>query len=105
MSTQQSTVDTILSHLSDLDVRSRKMFGEYGLYCNDKVVGFICDDTLFVKILPQNEDLASGLETGPCYPGSKPYYIVPPAKYDNEWLQEFIQVTADAVPKKTPKKK
>jgi len=104
MSTLQSTVDTILSHLPDLDVRSRKMFGEYGLYCDDKVVAFICDDTLFVKILPKNEDLADDLETGPCYPGSKPYYIVPPSKYNDEWLQEFIQITADAVPKKTSKK-
>jgi TfoX/Sxy family transcriptional regulator of competence genes len=103
MATNQSTVETILSFLPDIEVRARKMFGEYGLYCDDKVTAFICDDTLFVKILPENADLANDLETGACYPGSKPYYIVPAEKYESDWLQEFIQVTADAVPAKKKK--
>jgi len=100
MATQQSTIDELATHLTGLDVRFRKMFGEYALYCDGKVAAFVCDDTLFVKILPANEDLATGLQTGSAYPGSKPYYIVPPDKYDDSWLQELIQVTADAVPKK-----
>lgn len=28
-------------------IRSRKMFGEYGLYCNDVFFGVICDDQFF----------------------------------------------------------
>jgi len=27
------------------------MFGEYALYCGDKVVALVCDDQLFVKIM------------------------------------------------------
>jgi len=27
----------------------RKMFGEYALYCNGKVIALICDNQLFVK--------------------------------------------------------
>jgi TfoX/Sxy family transcriptional regulator of competence genes len=103
VATSQTTVDTIISFLPDIAVRARKMFGEYGLYCDDKVVAFVCDNVLFMKILPENVDLAAGLGMGPCYPGSKPYYIVPADKYDSEWLQEFIQVTADAVPVKKKK--
>jgi len=30
-------------------VRYRKMFGEYALYCNEKVVALVCDMQLFVK--------------------------------------------------------
>ncbi len=101
MSTNQKTVDYILAKLEGLDVRARKMFGEYGLYCDEKVVAFVCDDILFVKILPENEKLAAGLAKGPCYPGSKDYYIVPGDRLeDAEWLQEFIQETAGAVPLK-----
>lgn len=32
------------------DIRFRKMFGEYGIYCNDKIVALVCDDQLFVKV-------------------------------------------------------
>lgn len=101
MSTKQEFVDHILSQLEGLDVRARKMFGEYGLYCDEKVVAFICDDTLFVKILPENEQLATGVPKAPAYPGSKDYYAVPDDKLTNdEWLREFIQTTALAVPAK-----
>jgi len=101
MSTKQQTADFILEQLGGLNVRVRKMFGEYGLYCDEKVAAFICDDTLFVKILDANQELAAGLAKGPCYPGSKDYYIVPGERIeDSQWLQGFIQTTADAVPLK-----
>ena len=29
------------------EVAARKMFGEYGLYCDGKVIGLICDNQLF----------------------------------------------------------
>lgn len=105
MSTRQDTVDFILESLGGLDVSARKMFGEYALYCDGKVVAFVCDDTLFVKILPENVVLAEGLKTGPCYPGSKDYYIVPGDRIeDAHWLQKLIQTTAAAVPAKKSKK-
>lgn len=101
MSTKQETVDYILSQLEGLDVRARKMFGEYGLYCDEKVTAFICDDTLFVKILPENTQLATGIPKAPAYPGSKDYYAVPGDKLeDTDWLRQFIQTTARAVPAK-----
>ena len=99
MSTTQQTADYILDQLGGLNVRVRKMFGEYGLYCDDRVTAFICDDTLFVKILEANKELAAGLKTGPCYPCSKDYYVVPEDRLeDREWLQDLIRITADAVP-------
>lgn len=53
MATSQSTTEFILDQLSSVpNVRVRKMFGEYALYCGDKVVGLICDDQLFVKTTP-----------------------------------------------------
>lgn len=36
-------------------IRHRKMFGEYGLYCDDVFFAVICDDQFFVKITPQGE--------------------------------------------------
>lgn len=99
MSTKSQTADFILDQLGGLPVRARKMFGEYGLYCDEKVSGFICDDTLFVKIVDANHALAKDLAKGPCYPGSKDYYIVPGDRLDDRpWLQSLIQTTADGLP-------
>ena len=101
MSTKSQTADFIIEQLAGLNVRVRKMFGEYGLYCDDKLPAFICDDTLFVKILDANKKLAVGLTKGPCYPGSKDYYIIPDDRLeDREWLQQLVQTTAGALPLK-----
>ncbi|CAN5390466.1 TfoX/Sxy family protein [soil metagenome] len=101
MSTNTQTTDFILEQLDNQNVRVRKMFGEYALYCDEKLPAFICDDTLFVKIIDANEELAAGLKKGPCYPGSKDYYIVPGERLeDRTWLQSLIQTTADSLPMK-----
>jgi DNA transformation protein len=53
------------------------MFGEFALYADGKPVAFICDDQLFVKILPESAALEDRCERAPAYPGSKDYYLVP----------------------------
>ena len=52
MATSPATIDHILDILSALPLTVRKMFGEYALYLDDKVVAFVCDDTLFIKPTP-----------------------------------------------------
>ena len=42
-----------------LDEPSRAMFGEYALYADGKVVALVCDDLLYVKILPASAALAA----------------------------------------------
>jgi TfoX/Sxy family transcriptional regulator of competence genes len=106
MSTQQSTVDFILDQLSALhNVKVRKMFGEYALYCNEKVVALICDDQLFVKLTDPGKALAKGRYTeGYAYPGAKVSMDITSGVDDQDFLCELIQVTADALPTPKPKK-
>ncbi len=49
MSTSAATIDHILDSLSDLPLSARKMFGEYAVYLDGKVVALVCDDRLFIK--------------------------------------------------------
>lgn len=99
MASSQEFIDYVIGQIDLPNTSSRKMFGEYALYLSGKVVGFVCDDTLFVKILPENESFASDLERGPAYPGSKDYLIVDERHMeDRAWLGEFIEMTAAAVP-------
>lgn len=55
-------------------IRAKKMFGEYLVYINDKPVVLVCDNTAYVKILPEIKGLLS--EEGIPYEGSKPHYIL-----------------------------
>ena len=57
-------------------VRYRKMFGEYMVYINDKPILLVCDNTVFVKILPCLDELMSDAERGYPYEGAKEHYIL-----------------------------
>ena len=57
-------------------LRYRKMFGEYMVYINDKPVLLVCDNTVFVKIVPELAALMAGAERGLPYEGAKEHYIL-----------------------------
>jgi TfoX/Sxy family transcriptional regulator of competence genes len=86
-----------LGQLDGRNVRTRPMFGEYAIYCDDKVVGFISDDAVFLK--PSSADPALFTRTEPAPPrrGAKDYHRVPSdALEDRDWLGAAVQATADA---------
>lgn len=50
MATSDDYLTFVLEQLPPLGVvRSRKMFGEYMVYFNEKPVLLVCDNTVFVK--------------------------------------------------------
>jgi TfoX/Sxy family transcriptional regulator of competence genes len=105
MSTDKNTVAFIEDQLVPLDIRTKSMFGEYAIYCDGKVVGFICDDTLFIKPSDADDFVQKRTSLAPAYPGSKDYNSVPgDVLEDVEWLREAIQKVADALPLPAPKK-
>ncbi len=104
MPTSPDTVAYFEDQLSELNVRSARMFGEACLYVDGKVVGFICDDTLFIKPSAADPALLVGTVPGHPYPGSKVYHSVPGDLAENrDWLHAAIQATADALPLPQPK--
>jgi DNA transformation protein and related proteins len=105
MATEQRTVDFLLEQMTGAgEMRARKMFGEYALYCDDKVVAFVCDDQLFVKITPASRPFLDESHDAPAYPGSKPYLRVPEDYWEQpEWLARLVRATADSVPAPKPK--
>ncbi len=108
MSTQPSTMDYLLDQLRDLQAtKAVRMFGEYALYCGDKVVGLVCDDQLFLKITaPGKELLGSLYEEGFAYSGAKASMLIPDDFIeDSERLCELVQITANALPLPKPKQR
>jgi TfoX/Sxy family transcriptional regulator of competence genes len=50
MASRQSTVDFILEQIATAGtVSAKKMFGDYGIFCDGKMLALVCDDQLFVK--------------------------------------------------------
>ncbi len=108
MASKQSTVDYILDQVTNAgEVSVRKMFGEYALYCDGKVVALVCDDTLYVKITEQGKVfVGDSYKEGHAYEGAKVSMVINEDKIeDREWLTELIHITAENLPLPKPKKK
>lgn len=83
---------------------THRMFGEFALYVDEKVVGFACDNTLFIKYLEATTGLTAALPSGEAYPGSKPYAVADALLDDPARLQALLVATAEALPLPRPKR-
>ncbi len=105
MATSQSTADLLVDQMSLAGaVSSRKMFGEYALYLDRKVVALLCNEKLYVKPTEQGRAFIGDVLEAPPYPGAKPYFLIEDEYFeDREFLSTLLRRTADALP--PPKKK
>lgn len=105
MASKQSTVDFIVDQVAEAGrVSAKKMFGEYAIYCNNKVIALVCDDQLFIKPTNAGKAFINNYVEGYPYPGAKPYLLISAELWDEqEWLSSLIQITALEVPE--PKKR
>lgn len=93
--TDQSGLGPRLTH--------RRMFGEYALYLNTKVVAFVCDNQLFLKPTDAGRALLGSPVEAPAYPGSKPYFLLQEELDDPALLRRAFEVTEAALPLPKPK--
>lgn len=107
MATRAETADFILDQLRNAGVVTvRKMFGEYGLYCDGKIMALICDDQLFVKSTPNGLAHAEPAHMASPYPGAKLHLLISEDRLDDgEWLSQLVRLTADSLPPPKAKKK
>ena len=107
MATLQSTVDFIAKQMAEAGViTSKKMFGEYALYVNGKVIAFVCDDNLFIKPTPEAKDFYPEAEDAPAYPGSKMYMLIDESRWeDREFMSQLASISYNVLPQIKPKNK
>lgn len=106
MATSKDTITFILGKLGD-DSRFhvRAMFGEYALYADGKVVALICDDMLYVKIVPASITLEGVCEKDSPYVGAKLHYVVTEEQLSSiENLPNILIAIAATIPVKNKKK-
>lgn len=105
MGTSRQFIEYVLEQ-ADLgeSLTFRKMFGEYALYHDGKVVGLVCDNSVYVKPTPATQALARSLPKGPPYPGAKEYAIADELLDAPEALRKLLVATSAALPVPKPKK-
>lgn len=106
MSTRPETLAFLLDQIRALPgVRTRRMFGEYCVYLDDKPTAFVCDDQLLVKITEPGRALIERPVMGQPYPGAKDYFLLRPDEWeDRDALCQLLAVTASELPPPKPRK-
>ena len=103
MATTKDYLDYVLERLPEPEAaRCRKMFGEYGLYCDGLFFAVICDDRLFIKPTAEGEAAFPWLPKAPPYEGAKDYILMEDVD-DRDTMTALVRLTClvlDGQPKK-----
>ena len=104
MATSPDTIAFIAEQLAGAGpVATRKMFGEYAVYLDGRVVALVCGDSLFVKPTPGALSLVADPAMGPPYPGAKPHIRADALLDEPDRLVEAIRAVARDLPAPRPK--
>ena len=106
MASDLSFVEFVADQIENAgQIRYRKMFGEYALYCEDKLVALICDNRFLVKKTKAGKSFVGEIAEESPYPGAKPCFLVEDQMEDRDWVSQLIRLTEGELPMPKPKKK
>ena len=83
-------------------VTYKKMFGEYCIYCDSKVLGLICNDIVYIKPTKGGEQLLKDAPRQAPYEGAKPCLVLEELD-DRDFLARLVEATYEELP--LPKQK
>lgn len=92
-----------IEDISGLEFSYKKMFGEYCVYANGKPIIIVCDNTVFVKILPCIEPLMADAMTGYPYEGAKLHFQLDIE--DNRLTEKVVRLLEQNTPLPKPRRK
>lgn len=105
MATSKEFIDYFKEQMAPVgDVFCRKMFGDYGIYCDGVFFALVCDDQFFVKVTLAGEQiLGENYPTGLPFKGAKtPMFLVADFE-DLELMRELVWATCDELVAKKAK--
>jgi len=106
MASDQDFVDFVLDQIRNAGkITYKKMFGEYGIYSDNKIFALICNNKLFIKPTHAGRLFIQDVVEAPPYPGAKPSFLIEDRIEDHEWLSNLVRVTVNELPEPKPKKK
>jgi TfoX/Sxy family transcriptional regulator of competence genes len=106
MASDLNIVEFIVEQMADAgEITFKLMFGDYGVFCEGKIVALICDNKLFVKQTEAGREFIGDIKEAPPYPGAKPSLLIEEQIEDRQWLGKLIQLTFNELPEPKPKRK
>lgn len=81
----------------------KRMFGEYALYLDGKVIAFVCDNRVYMKPTDAARTVLGTVHEAPAYPGSRMYFRLGDELDDRPLLQRLFLATARELPLPKPK--
>lgn len=104
MANSKDFVQYIVDQCSEAgDIVAKKMFGDYGIYCNGKIIGLICDDKFYLKPSETVRLMLRKEEMCPPYEGAKAYFYIEDVD-DHEYLSMLVRETYKILPEPKPRK-
>jgi TfoX/Sxy family transcriptional regulator of competence genes len=106
MASDLSFVEFVVDQIEDAgEITFKKMFGEYALYCDAKVVALICNNQFFVKPTERGRSFIGDVVESPPYPKAKLYFLIEDKIEDREWISNLIRITVKELPEPKLEKK
>ena len=100
MTSSLEFIEFVCEQLRDFAVvRYRKMFGDYMVYINEKPIVLVCDDTVYIKKIPELEEVMADAPTAVPYEGAKERYVLDIE--DRELAVQAIGILEQATPRPT----
>jgi TfoX/Sxy family transcriptional regulator of competence genes len=104
MATDASFVEYVCDQARLQGLSTRKMFGEYAIYLDGKVVALACDNSLFLKPTAAARAILKKDPAGTPFPGAKLHHCIDEALDDTPLLQRLLRESADELPVPKPKR-
>lgn len=86
------------------EIEARKMFGDWGMYCNGKIFGLVSDNGFYVKPTEAGRKMLRSEMLRPPYEGAKPYFYIEDVD-DREYLSELVAASCAELPEPRAKTK
>lgn len=102
MSSTKDFLDFVIDQIKNKDlVKSKKMFGEYVIYYENKVVALICNNKLFIKNTKSGIEFVKkelrkeNLHLSSPFPKAKDWILLEDEIENREFLNELIEITRE----------
>lgn len=106
MSTSQDTINFICDQAGfGPRLTFKKMFGEFALYLDGKVVALVCDDQLFLKPTAEGLRYLGQVELAPPYPRARNHFLIAAELDDPGKVHSALEITAAVLPEPKPRGK
>ena len=86
------------------EIMVKKMFGDYGIYCDGTIFGLICDNCFYLKPTEAGRAMLRIVDMRPPYDGAKDYFFI--EDVDNrDYMSELVKTTCNELALQKPKRK